>query len=157
MNKKPPRETWEVILPDSIRTTSTGGKSPLGYCSRLPLRGRLKCLSCPVCLLNHMLCLYIACLYVLCTYPFPYSALYTISASYSPYLQHNPILFLYLLVWSTTLPHDAFISSPVWPFLIKNSGTTVINARCLLLGPQPRSFVKQRRTKCRVRQVQAVE
>jgi len=39
VNKKPPRETWEVILPDSIRTTSTGGKTPSGYCSETPKEG----------------------------------------------------------------------------------------------------------------------
>ena len=105
----------------------TGGKITI----RLTVPGLItpNCLSCPVCLLNHILCLYIAYLYILCTCPFPYSALYIISTSYSPYLQHNLILFLYLLVWSTTLLYNIFISSPVWPFLIKNSGTMVITVK----------------------------
>jgi len=37
VNKKPLKEIWEVILPDSICTISTGGKTLLGYYSETPL------------------------------------------------------------------------------------------------------------------------
>ena len=71
VNKKPLRETWEVILLDSICITLTGGKTLLGYCFKTPFaRKCLKYLFCPIYLLNHLLYLYIACIEIY-AYPSP--------------------------------------------------------------------------------------